>query len=540
MARTGSIDIVWTTLAFGSVAIRSPTSLRARRTENPTLAGKGGIRLRDIREHEGTQARAWEELAYQLRPLVHAGHVETRKTRAPDGGVEWYEVYDDGHQEGFQAKFNENLEDALGGMLESVKAVASKRPSMTRLTFIVPYDFTDAALPRSKSDQQRWDDAVERWRGDVDGADRLTFDIIRAGDIVSALTRAEHAGRRSYWFSQVELTDDWLRQRWSEAVKVAGDRYTPAADTPSQVQGLLDAVCATPALMGRTASLTERVLTACRHDRGMWGANLTEVEQHLAAIETIRERALGGMALSGLIPTAEIDFSGLGDAAAALVDFAIAGMRDLESYERRNLDQVLTAASALSNLATSMAARLYGTRAAAIEGPAGQGKTHALMKVTETLLDAGAPAIVVLGQRVREGNWWPAISAVLGTSTTSSDEFLDALDTLAEAHGCRAVIVVDALNEAQDPRMWRTELPALLAQIESRQHVSLVVSYRTDYRDTILPPRACPVYDTRVSRVTSPMLSRLTVSFTGFRFRQPQCWAPRSAARCSSGCIARL
>lgn len=67
--------------------------------------GSAEIRLRDIRAHEGSQARAWEELAYQLRPLVGDGHIETRKTRAPDAGVEWYEVYADGHQEGFQAKF---------------------------------------------------------------------------------------------------------------------------------------------------------------------------------------------------------------------------------------------------------------------------------------------------------------------------------------------------------------------------------------------------------------------------------------------------
>lgn len=35
--------------------------------------------------------------------------------------MEWYEVYSDGHHEGFQAKFHASLEDALGGMLESVK-----------------------------------------------------------------------------------------------------------------------------------------------------------------------------------------------------------------------------------------------------------------------------------------------------------------------------------------------------------------------------------------------------------------------------------
>ena len=59
--------------------------------------GAAEVRLRGIRAHEGSQARAWEELAYQLRPPVGDCHVETRKTRAPDAGVEWYEVYADGH-----------------------------------------------------------------------------------------------------------------------------------------------------------------------------------------------------------------------------------------------------------------------------------------------------------------------------------------------------------------------------------------------------------------------------------------------------------
>lgn len=453
---------------------------------------KSGILLREIRDHEGSQARAWEELAYQLRPPVGDGWVETRKTRAPDGGVEWYEVYEDGHHEGFQAKFNEKLEDALGGMLESVKSVAAKRPEMTRLTFLVPYDFTDAASPRSKSDQDRWDEAVERWRTDIEGGDRLRFDVIRAGDIVAALTRAENAGRLSFWFNHVELTDDWLRKRWNESVKVAGDRYTPAADTTSHVEALLDAVCATPDFLARTASLTERVLVACRQDPGMWSALVTEVDEHLAAIEAVRRDTLGQFANSSLIPTAEIDFAALAEAATALVDAAIVCKRELPTCEQRNLDQALTTASALSDFAASQSARLYAARTVAIEGPAGQGKTHALIKVTETLLDAGAPAIVVLGQRLRESNWWPAMSAVLGSPTATSDEFLDALETLAEARGCRAVIVVDALNEARDPRMWRTELASLLAQIETRHHLALVVSYRTDYRDTLSPPRALP------------------------------------------------
>lgn len=50
------------------------------------LAGSAEIRLREIRAQEESQERAWEELAYELRPPVSAGHIESRRTRAPDAG----------------------------------------------------------------------------------------------------------------------------------------------------------------------------------------------------------------------------------------------------------------------------------------------------------------------------------------------------------------------------------------------------------------------------------------------------------------------
>ncbi|MCP2046604.1 UNVERIFIED_ORG: hypothetical protein J3D58_000676 [Paenarthrobacter nicotinovorans] len=457
------------------------------------MASTTGIRLRDIREHEGTQARAWEELVYQLRPAVHGGHIQTRKTRAPDGGVEWYEIYADGHHEGFQAKFNESLEDALGGMLESVKAVASKRPDMTRLTFIVPYDFTDAASKRSKSDQTRWDDAVKRWQKDVTGADRLSFDIIRAGDIVAELSRAAHAGRRAYWFRELELSEAWFKQRLSEATSVAGDRYTPEADTPSRVQSLLDAVSATSTFLSHTRGLVDRVISTCRRDRGVWGGGRQTISEQLSILEALRDQLVVASHEGSTIPSGSMDFEAITAAVNAIHDVALNRSRDAHSREERALDDVVAATSALIRFGTGTPGQLYRAKAVAVEGPAGQGKTHALMKQVDALLGAGVPAIALLGQRLRSGNWWSSVASALGGLTQSSDEFLDALDSLAEARGCRALIVIDALNEAEDPRMWRSELPALLSQVDARRHVSLVVSYRSDYRHTVSPPEALPV-----------------------------------------------
>lgn len=442
------------------------------------------VRLREIRAHEGSQARAWEELVYQIRPPVGPGHIETRKTRAPDGGVEWYELYEDGHHEGFQAKFNESLKDALGGMLESVKAVAAKRPEMTHLTFIVPYDFTDASSAKSKSDQDRWVDAVEGWKLRIDGADRLTFGVIRAGDVLDTLLLPKHAGRRAFWFGQLELTSDWLSVRWGEARSVAGDRYTPQADTVTDIQIAIDAVCAARPFLGHVDAVIKATLVAFRHDLGAWGENHGAVEDHLATLETIREGVLQS--------SVDIDFTAIASVAAELVALAHAPMSGGADYERRNLDRALSAALALEALAGDRPAELYQRRMVAIEGRSGQGKTHTLLQATKQMIDAGVPAIVIMGQRVRDANWWPAFSGVLGGLPGTSDEFLQALDSLAEASSCRAVIVIDALNEAQRPRMWRDELPALIAQLKPFSHISLIVSYRTDYREVIAPPFDLP------------------------------------------------
>ena len=69
-----------------------------------------------------------------------------------------------------------------------------------------------------------------------------------------------------------------------------------------------------------------------------------------------------------------------------------------------------------------------------------------------------------------------------------SDVFLQALDSMAEARRCRALVVVDAINESQSPKRWQDELPAMVAQFQQYPHLALVVSYRTDYRDVVGAP----------------------------------------------------
>jgi hypothetical protein len=467
-----------------------------RETDKPTegrvtaaKVGRAEIQLRAIRSHEGSQARAWEELAYQLRPSPGADHVETRKTRAPDAGVEWYEVYADGHQEGFQAKFHANLADALGGMRESVEAVTTKRPNLTKLTFIIPYDFTDSGTAGTKTDQDRWDEAVARWRTDLPAAGHVEFATIRAGDITAKLALKEHAARREYWFHALEITDEWLDSRFAESVRVAGERYTPEADSPSSVNATIDAASCGPTFVAELGALAHRASTACRQDIGMWGVSAASASTLIDDLDDVRSASFG-VADGGdfVLPRDVPDVASMTAIANKLLDLANTEWDQLKNYDRRNLNAAISALQALQALASGSAAEALINRSFALVGPAGQGKTHALMRAVDGCLDRGVPALAILGQRLSSKNWWPALAETLDGMAVSSDEFLQALDSMAEARGCRALVVIDAINESQSPRRWRDELPAMLTQFENYAHLALVVSYRTDYRDVVGAP----------------------------------------------------
>lgn len=456
-----------------------------------TAAHGGGaeVDLRAIRSHEGSQARAWEELVYQLRPLTGDNHVETRKTRAPDAGVEWYETYADGHQEGFQAKFHANLQDALSGMRESVEAVCAKRPTLTKLTFVVPYDFTDSGTASTTTDQDRWDKAVARWRTEIPAASHIAFATIRAGDITAKLTLKEHAGRREYWFGGLEITDEWLKQRFAESVRVAGERYTPQADSPSAINSIIDASRSGPTFLAELHSLAIRASAASRQDTGMWGASAAAAAPLMDNLDEVCAAFFDTTDSRGdTFPHDAPDVASMGATANKLIDLAYTEWENLPSYDRTNLDAAISALQALRALATSSAATVLTSRAFALIGPAGQGKTHALMRAVDLCLDRGVPALAILGQRLSDKNWWPAVAETLDGMAVGSDVFLQALDSMAEARRCRALVVVDAINESQAPRRWQDELPAMIAQFQQYPHLALAVSYRTDYRDVVGAP----------------------------------------------------
>jgi hypothetical protein len=135
----------------------------------------------------------------------------------------------------------------------------------------------------------------------------------------------------------------------------------------------------------------------------------------------------------------------------------------------------------------SEAARLAESGAWLLLGEAGQGKTHLLLDGASKALADGRLAVVILGEQLTGADPLTEIARCLGLGDLGHDEFLQALDSAGAASQGRFLLEIDAINDSDEPRRWKTQIPILLSRIADYPHVAIVFSCRTTLQDVAVP-----------------------------------------------------
>lgn len=141
-------------------------------------------------------------------------------------------------------------------------------------------------------------------------------------------------------------------------------------------------------------------------------------------------------------------------------------------------------ASELRNLERSI-----GVRAVAVLAAAGEGKSELAVKVTQP--DGDFPGgVLLLGKNLHAGQGLDdLVSAfkITGNPAESFDRLVEAVDAAGQRAGKRIPIVIDGLNEAEDPRNWRDELSRAEEFLKAFPYVLLVVTLRNEFAPMCLP-----------------------------------------------------
>jgi hypothetical protein len=119
-----------------------------------------------------------------------------------------------------------------------------------------------------------------------------------------------------------------------------------------------------------------------------------------------------------------------------------------------------------------------------VAGGAGAGKTHLAAKLSGP--DDDPAGVLVLGRQfeARIVDDDIARSADLGTSI---GRLLESLEALGMRRGRRVPLVIDGINESEEPTAWKDTLARLRTRLTGFRHVVLVVTVRPAYTRLVLP-----------------------------------------------------
>lgn len=150
-----------------------------------------------------------------------------------------------------------------------------------------------------------------------------------------------------------------------------------------------------------------------------------------------------------------------------------------EVAELLNLPRTLEISSYEQSLLNGKVLLLYGD--------AGMGKSQLLAHTSKELLNNGKASLLLVSGIYSTGD--PVQDQIVRHLQLdySFDELLDVLEAYAERYNFILPIFIDALNESWYKNIWKNGLSDITRKICNHQMLRLVISYRTEYEELILP-----------------------------------------------------
>jgi hypothetical protein len=425
-----------------------------------------------VRRHYGHHGR-FKQLANQPGVVFHLQLTESCDLGAPPRWIgwqcKWYELAN-GQDLGATRK-----QKIIEGMEKTRKHV----PGVTDWKLWTHHTLT-------KGDQE-WFFALEK-----DRFHELKLELLTATDIEDLLVGPGALLRETY-FGELVLTPALLAEQHRLAAAPFKRRYQQEVHV---VVGAEQKVLRNLGGQGAWDSLkklSSDLKTNCTDIASLTGQLKAELK---AEVDSLLARAIGLAGLLDGLHTAlgKGDFDAVQQLLAAnppqpvRYDRLLSKLRGARSGGAPLTANMVADIHAVSSELLSLE-RSIGVRAVAVLAAAGEGKSELAVKVTQPDGDLTG-GVLLLGKNLHAGQGLDdLVSAfkISGRPAESFDRLVEAVDAAGQRAGKRIPIVIDGLNEAEDPRNWRDELFRADELLKDFPYVMLVVTLRNEFAPMCLP-----------------------------------------------------
>lgn len=471
-----------------------------------------------IRSYNGSQSNAFEELVCQLAHSEKPtnAHRFVRKG-TPDGGVECYWILSDESEHCWQAKYFFRFDQTqINQIQESFYTAIAKHPKLTHYYVCLPFDFSDPRIEGVEHAKDRWDKKKAEWEAHATTQGKsVSIELWGSFELDEKLTQEKHAGRRGYWFNEIELSENWLNQRLEESIQNLGKRYTPQLNFELEIAHVFDGLARDTVhqhkfynLIREFFSKANTVVDALRDaETEPFKADLQaqiiyakeivqkfdfddidntiDIDGLRAAVEKIEETI---SYISAVIYDYERKRWAEKDEEARNKGEKVNQYRQYEKFSSLigDTNKVQEYINKVNRFLELTATHLLNDPLLLVTGEAGIGKSHLLADVARKRQRNSQSTILLLGQHFVKGDPWVFIQQQLFPGV-NREHFLGALNAKAQSQGSRILIMIDAINEGDGKYFWKEHISGFVNSFKPYKWLGVVLSVRSSYKDFIIP-----------------------------------------------------
>lgn len=457
-----------------------------------------------LRCFDGSQENAFEELVCQLARAEKDDNRESFfRIAAPDGGVEAYSVQKNGSEYGWQAKFFFSLGKAQWSQIEeSFKTALEKHPKLVKYIVCVPMDRPDPRITvtkgkragkSNKSLMDCWNEKVAHWRDLAKKQGRIV-DIEFWGDseIFDRLSKEENRGRKYFWFNEESFSKEWFADRLEQSIANLGKRYTPELNVDLPVAEVFDGLSGGSFFYKHFYECINQVLSNrdkinCKDYPENIELQRKGISSEINKLFDIFEND-NKISLDNVVTSKQI----LDNTLKQLISFYDLVKDWSKPINDRNLGYIRNSIREYQNIISDAldylkrpSCELFLNPNMLLIGDAGTGKSHLLADVAKKRLDKNTYTLLFLGNQFNDNDLWDQILNKLSIKCIR-DDFLGALDSLAEAENERILFFFDALNECDYPNFWDRNIAGLITSIKKYKNLGIAFSIRSSYKRKVL------------------------------------------------------
>jgi len=429
----------------------------------------------------GSKSQNFEDLCRGLMRL-HYGQFGQFKALSNQPGVEFHlklantcRLGQPPRWFGWQCKFHTRTQKgdltsaSKKDIEDSLRTTEKEFPAITDWILWTPYTL-------SKTDQEDWFFKLPT---------SLTLDLWSEEELDTYLS-GEGLILRSTYFGELVVTPAQLEQQHRESIQPIRERWLAPVHQSVDAERTIRRMIGEPGSWGQMIAIGERLMRAVNVISDSEAARLPELEKTITQFVTACSAFADTLLyFHRILDEGDLDIiqQKLDERKTIINAQVCATLRQLRAW---NLPIALDATNAFDDMRIAQelldeVEESLGVRLVAVLADAGGGKTQMAAQLTAP--QQGRPAgILLYGRDLHRGQTLDDLArhfSINGSPMTSMERLLAALDAAGKRAGRRLPLIIDGLNEAENPNDWKAPLSRLSETIKEYPNVLVVCTLRT-------------------------------------------------------------